>query len=627
MPKNNKAVGYDNIPNEVLKNPCIINVLCHLFQLCFDSGNVPGEWNKAIINPIPKDLSKDNRVPHNYRGISLLCCISKMYSKILNKRMLNYAEDNNILVDEQNGFRKKRSCTDHTFVLNSVIKNRMNEGKPTYAAFIDFQKAFDFVNRDLMFYRLLLYGYKGKLYKSIKSMYLQTYCMVRVNEMLSDCFQTYSGVKQGDCMSTTLFALYINDLANDIKSLNKGVKIKDVNLSILLYADDIVLIAENEQDLQSMLNITHQWCKKWRLSVNDAKSKIMHFRKSRKLRSSYRFHLGSTNLDYVKEYKYLGLVLNEHLNYKETVDILAKAAGRALGSCISKFKTLRNMEYKTYTTIFDTCINPIMNYGSEVWGYKDYPACNNIQMRAMKFFLGVHRYSPNVGVRGDCGWLKPKFERWKNICRYWNRLLNINEDRILFKIFKYDFDICRNNWSSEIKDVLSELGLSHIFENREKCLLNNVDAKLKEINELCWKHESNQYPKLRTYILFKQNFTVEKYLNIGLTRRERSLMAQYRLGVLPLRLETGRYKGEKEEERLCVLCNTGQIENEHHFLFYCPLYNNERNVLFKKAETKCKNFNLQSNNNKLTILMSDLVIQTAKYIHQSFNKRRNILYK
>jgi len=626
--KNKKAAGFDTIPNEIYKNPCIINVLCHLFQLCFDSGKVPQDWNYAIISPIPKDLSKDRRVPCNYRGISLLCCISKMYSKILNKRMLDYAENSNILCDEQNGFRKNRSCTDHIFALNSIVRNRINEGQPTFTAFIDFKKAFDFVNRDLLLYRLLLCGYKGKLYHSVNAMYLQTFSSVRLNNMyMSDWFQTHTGVKQGDCMSTTLFALYINDLAENIRELGKGVKIKDMNIGILLYADDIVLIAENEADLQAMLTTTHEWCMNWRLQVNVDKSKIMHFRKPNKPMSTFNFQLGSINMEYVHEYRYLGLVLNEHLNYNDTCEVLSRSAGRAFGSCINKFKSLKNMEFKTYTTIYNTCILPVMNYGSEIWGFKDYSTCNNLHMKIMKFFLGVHKHTPNIGVQGEFGWLKPKYVRWKNMCRYWNRLVNMDNSRILYNIFMYDHQLCKKNWSSEIKLIFNELGMSDKFVNLDVCSLEAVDGKIEEVNQTCWVNEVKQYRKLRTYVTFKKQCKEEKYLSLGLTRRERSLLAQCRLGVLPLRLETGRYRGEKEEDRLCVLCDNKEIENEIHFLLKCRMYESERCILFEKVNDRHDGFNNLNDNDKVNVLMTKFIRLTGKFINESYTKRRNALYK
>ena len=138
--KNNSSTGYDAIPYEVLKFPPVIGVLHKLFQLIFDTSIIPSIWRKSIICPIHKDPTSDKSVPLNYRGISLLSCVSKVYSSFINKRLSGYLENNNILGDEQNGFRSNRSCEDHVFVLNSLIRNKTN----VFTAFIDLRKAFDF---------------------------------------------------------------------------------------------------------------------------------------------------------------------------------------------------------------------------------------------------------------------------------------------------------------------------------------------------------------------------------------------------------------------------------------------------------------------------------------------------
>ncbi len=129
-------------------------ILYKLLRKCFLSAILPTVWLKAIIKPIPKSSSKDPSVPLNYMGISLLSCLGKVFSGIINVRVVNYCEENGIYKDEQNGFRKHRSCEDHIFVLTSIIKNRMSEGRETFCAFIDMQKAFDFIDHDLLFYKL-----------------------------------------------------------------------------------------------------------------------------------------------------------------------------------------------------------------------------------------------------------------------------------------------------------------------------------------------------------------------------------------------------------------------------------------------------------------------------------------
>ncbi|MEW8545022.1 MAG: reverse transcriptase domain-containing protein, partial [Candidatus Thiodiazotropha sp.] len=149
--KNGKSVGFDKIPYEVLKFPIIIDSLHSLFSLCLDSGLIPSVWRKAVITPIPKDTTKDLRIPLNYRGISLLCAVSKLYSSVLNNRLLPYLEANGLLVEEQNGFRTDRSCQDHVYSACSIIRDRLSQKKSTFATFIDLQKAFDWLIGKLYF--------------------------------------------------------------------------------------------------------------------------------------------------------------------------------------------------------------------------------------------------------------------------------------------------------------------------------------------------------------------------------------------------------------------------------------------------------------------------------------------
>ena len=145
--------------------------------------NIPDMWRLAIIKPIPKSGQNSKYEPLGYRGISLLSCIGKIYSAILNERLVSYLENLSIIADEQNGFRKNRSCDDHVFVLHSVITNRLNAGLCTYVAFVDLAKVFDSVNRELLFYKLLINGIDGKFYYAIKALYSNTKNCIKLNEL------------------------------------------------------------------------------------------------------------------------------------------------------------------------------------------------------------------------------------------------------------------------------------------------------------------------------------------------------------------------------------------------------------------------------------------------------------
>ena len=209
--KNGKSVGIDQIPYEILKLDSVKSVLLSLFQLVFDTSLIPSLWRKAVIFPLLKDPSSDKRVPLNYRGISLLSCLSKLYSAFVNNRLTTYLENNDMLSDEQNGFRAERSCEDHVFTLSSIIRNKPS----VFATFIDLKKAFDFVDRDLLLYKLLLLNIDGKIYNSIKSIYSKTTASIRVNGTLTDWIDCRSGERQGDNCSPTLFSIFIDDLVRN----------------------------------------------------------------------------------------------------------------------------------------------------------------------------------------------------------------------------------------------------------------------------------------------------------------------------------------------------------------------------------------------------------------------------
>ena len=263
--KSGKACGPDSIPYEVLKNDNTIKLLCSLIQLFFDSGKIPELWSRAIISPIPKSSQVDPKVPLNYRGISLLCNSAKVYSGLLNKRLLSFLEQNNKLADEQNGFHSGRSCLDHVFSLTTIVKNMLSRKQDVFAAFVDFRKAFDLINKQLLLTKLIQYDITGKMYFAIKSMLMTNKSCVKVNNLFTEYFYVENSVRQGDSISSTLFAIYINDLVTEINLHKLGIDIDGYNLAVLLYADDLVLFTVSEKKLQKLIDILYDWTLKWRI--------------------------------------------------------------------------------------------------------------------------------------------------------------------------------------------------------------------------------------------------------------------------------------------------------------------------------------------------------------------------
>ncbi len=165
----------------------------------------------------------------------------------------------------------------------------MYENKDTFCSFIDKQNAFDWVNRDMLFYRLLDYNIDGNIYNYIKAVYRQPLAGIKINGYISEWFDISSGVLQGGSLSPTLFGLYIYDLIKEVKKINLGLKVEEELVSILAFADDIVIITNSENELQQISKCVETWYKNWRSKVNTEKTNIAHFRRKRKHRTTFTF--------------------------------------------------------------------------------------------------------------------------------------------------------------------------------------------------------------------------------------------------------------------------------------------------------------------------------------------------
>ena len=626
--KNNKSPGIDNIPYEVLKCDEVILLLFKLFGFCFKNNIVPSDWSKAIICPIPKGSSKNPYSPLSYRGISLLPCISKIYTSILNSRITFYLEDENLLVDEQNGFRDSRSCEDHVFSLATIIQNRLYSNKDTFIAFVDFSKAFDSVDRNLLLHKLLKYNINGNIYMAIKRLYSDTQNCIRLNNMYTRWFPSFYGVRQGDSLSPTLFSVFLNDLANAIKSEKLGITIGTKNVGILMYADDVVLIADDESKLQREIDILKDWCIKWKLNVNLTKSQVMHFRKSRKRPTKSKFMFGDKEIEMVAKYKYLGIIFDENLNFTECATTLADSAGRALGSIISKFTSFKNIMFNTFTKLYETTVWPILDYCSSVWSYKKHHYSTKIQNRASRYFLGVHKNAPDLAVQGDMGWLLVEFKYYMSMLRLWNKLVKLEPTRITRCIFEWDLqNFNPNSWCGKIWNVFELLNMYNVFENGEEINLIEARNKLSVVMHSIWCEKLAYKPKLRTYAHIKNSIETEHYLKGKINKFQRSLLTQLRIGILPLAVETGRYYRVPFESRTCQICKGNHIEDEIHFVCECKCFYSIRHRFYEKFREYFSINEMDIYDQFCNILKVQNVRLLADYINELWNTRKSILYQ
>ena len=417
--KNNKSPGPDKLLNEffIHGEHLLLPYIETIFNVILNNGYFPSEWAVGEIVPLHKKGSLIN--VDNYRGITLLSAFGKLFTRVLNNRLTEWAEEYSVYVEAQAGFRTGMGTTDHVFALHGLLSHFLNHNKKLYCAFVDFSKAFDYVVRDNLWLKLIELGIRGKILNVIMSMYNNVKSKVKFNNEKGEEFRCYTGVRQGECLSPFLFSMLINDLENEL--IVKGVAGLDlhfIKIYLLMYADDIVLFSETEDGLQSGLNVLHDYCQKWKLTVNTQKTKIVIFRKRGTINRQTRFLYGGLEIDIVNKFTYLGIVLTVGGAFSESHTALA---GQSLKSIFALNKYIRkfvNLKPRHVLDLFDKLIKPILNYSSEVWGFSQAMVIERVHLQFCKKLLGVKQCTQNDFIYGELGRTSLTVERHLRIIKY-----------------------------------------------------------------------------------------------------------------------------------------------------------------------------------------------------------------
>ena len=306
--KTNKSGGPDKLINEffIHGKHVLVPVLCNLFNKIFECGVFPEEWSEGYIIPLHKKGNLNDA--ENYRGITLLSALGKLFTRVVNNRLLEWSEKYFVLIEAQAGFRANMSTVDDIFVLHGLISHILNHGKKLYCAFIDFTKAFDYVVRENLWCKLIKLGLRGKILNIIKSMYRSVKSRVKYCNKLGNEFYCKLGVRQGECLSPLLFSMILNDIEEEfVLSGFEGLDMNTFKIFMLLYADDIVLFSNSPEELQEGLNLLSNYCKRWKLKINISKTKVMVFRRGGMLPRNLVFYYEGEPLEIVSKFKYLGI--------------------------------------------------------------------------------------------------------------------------------------------------------------------------------------------------------------------------------------------------------------------------------------------------------------------------------
>ena len=281
----------------------MVKMLGKLYALIWKEECVPMKWREGLIVSLFKKGDKED--PGNYRGITLLSVVGKVFCKILNDRLVKYLDKSSKIHEGQARFRAGRCCIDNIFTLNELIQGRLKEGKKTFSFFLDIQKAYNSVWRNGLWLKLWNMGVKGKMWRVIKTMYNSSRSAVLLEGEKSSTFSVEQGVAQGCSLSPILFSVFISDLLEEIDRAQIGIQLKSGNkVGGLLFADDFVGITESSENLQQLIDIIYGVCSKWRLHANVNKSAVLVFGKD-KVKGKWNW--GDHVLPIVSNYTYLGV--------------------------------------------------------------------------------------------------------------------------------------------------------------------------------------------------------------------------------------------------------------------------------------------------------------------------------
>jgi hypothetical protein len=612
--RKNKAMGVDEIPNEVFMagGDEFVKLVRAVLHFVWVSEQVPHDWAVGLISPLFK--AGDRQKTSDYRGITLLCTLGKVYGSVLDARLKAFCETElpntagePRLADEQGGFRPTRGCPDQIFALSEVLRKRKAAKLATFCCFIDISKAYDGVFRAGLWKRLFEFGVRGKMWRVLKSMLKDTASSMVINGKRLEEFTIEVGVRQGCVLSPTLFSIFFDGLVMELRRLGIGARFYGLDaqsgggerLSSLFFADDIVLLAESAKDLSRMLECVEAYSKRWRFALSKTKTEVVVFngKASDKEDAAEWCCVNGKPLKVCDHYKYLGMEFEENLQaWTKFKTRMVEKAGKVMRAAWGMGLQNGHMSVDGGVRLWTAFARPILEYGAEIWErekHDKWDAAEQLQKEMGTKILRCSITAAHVFVRGELGWWSLKARRVMLRLRYWGKLIRMDEGRLVKKIYReskrdHDDDNKVMNWCSYTHELLRTVGLADHWDDLSVvrdagAWTKMVGEKVADWEQTNWRAEVAGNRVLDVYKRMKHDLGPrESYLAGHGDPTGRMWLTRLRSGRHGLAVNTGRYKtpAPPREERWCEWCakHGGRyvMENERHAVLACPRYASER---------------------------------------------------
>jgi hypothetical protein len=598
--RNEKAAGFDEIPYEMYKfgGEMMIKKLHELFVEIWKEERVPSKWNESKVVLLHKGGCKSRKELKNYRPISLTNTVGKIFCMLVNERVRENIEKHKVMGEEQNGFRMKRRGEDNMFVVREVIERLKKDGKKGYFAFLDIEKAYDRVDREVLYRVLERCGFSEKIVRIVKSMYVDTKAKYNLGEIETDWVSSERGVRQGCILSPLLFGLYTEELAVRVNGCGEGIRVGNDRLNVLLYADDVVIMTENRNSMQRVFDVISQYAREFRVRFSAEKSQVLVVNSSME-DDGLTWKLGGKDISRTNEYKYLGMWVDENGCERSKREKMSKAQ-QWYGRLGSVARTRAN-RYEVVRGLWKGIAVPSLMYGMNVLkvSASECDKLEVVQNRVGRVALGANRYVGVEAIRGDIGWSTFIERVMKSCLNYKIRLERMDCERWARKV--YEWNSGKSKWEAGCKTLLNKCGYQKVNRQRyeeggvgwvivnergigyewdERNWKRVIDRRVKEVGRDKWKQGIMSKATLEWYE-GKERPKCERWYDGSWGSQ---LLFKARSQSLELNART--YRWNERRSKSCEACDLNEDETVVHVLVECSRYEDERARFLRVLESE-----------------------------------------